>query len=156
MSCWFLQFFQKMNQNNSTWGTIVVWTNFVCSFFLGSIEDAKKTFRNWLTFRRYFTVGCFMAKLVSYWLEYHLCLRLHGMKGNSLNGFVLKCKFYAMCITLGWNLSFTFEVLVFNLWNVHSLVISNLEHIPIFFIAVTYFHFSRISQYSWRLASWFQ
>ena len=42
---WYLQFFQKTNENNSTWGTIVVKSNFIVRF-LGEIEDIKKNFRN--------------------------------------------------------------------------------------------------------------
>ena len=34
MSFWCLQFFQKTNKNNSTWGTIVVRSNFFLCFFL--------------------------------------------------------------------------------------------------------------------------
>ena len=40
MSFWCLQFSQKTNENNSTWGTIVVKSNFFVHFF-GRIEEMK-------------------------------------------------------------------------------------------------------------------
>ena len=58
ISKWFLgvfDFLQKMNENKSTWGIIIVKSN---SFvrFLEEIEDTKKPFRNYLTFNN----GCLM------------------------------------------------------------------------------------------------
>ena len=41
VSSWCLQFSQKTNKNNSTWGTIVVKLDFFVRFF-GRIEDTKK------------------------------------------------------------------------------------------------------------------
>ena len=47
MSFWCLQFSQKTNENNSTWGTIVVKANFFVRF-LGELKIPKRYFEiNW-------------------------------------------------------------------------------------------------------------
>ena len=47
MSFWCLQFSQKKNENNSTWGTIVVKSNFFVQF-LGELKIPKRHFEiNW-------------------------------------------------------------------------------------------------------------
>ena len=47
MSFWCLQFSQKMNENNSTWGTLVVKSNFFVRFF-GELKVPKGHFEiNW-------------------------------------------------------------------------------------------------------------
>ena len=47
MSFWCLQFYQKTNENNSTWGTIEVKSNFFARF-LGELKIPKRHFEiNW-------------------------------------------------------------------------------------------------------------
>ena len=47
MSFWCLQFSQKMNKNNSAWGTVVVKSNFFVRFF-GELKITKRHFKiNW-------------------------------------------------------------------------------------------------------------
>ena len=49
MFFWCLQFPQKTNENNSTWGTIVVKLNFFVRWFLGELKIPKRHFEiNWL------------------------------------------------------------------------------------------------------------
>jgi hypothetical protein len=61
MSFWCLQFFQKTNENNSTWGTIVVRLNFFV-WFLEELKTPKRHFEiNWpFVFKGNFLVkgGC--------------------------------------------------------------------------------------------------
>ena len=57
-------FSQNTNENKLTWGIIVVKSNFFLSFF-GRIEDTKKSFWNYLTFKGDLISKCLLLLLKS-------------------------------------------------------------------------------------------
>ena len=117
----FFNFSQKTKKNKSTWGIIVVKSNFFCSVF-GRIEDTKKSFWNKLTFRSYRWLFLWICKLqfdsslqffFSFTSSKHLPIFLSAWANENFE--YMRCrvdeiKFYYNCISETFSLKSQFSI----------------------------------------------